>query len=224
VIKAREYPRPAPVGPQNNSHSERIIAVAAEIFLEKGYEQTRTAEIANRAKLSKRELYANFKDKKDILTAVIGQLQAEIHAEANISWSSTDDLRKVLTRAGTQIHQFMSSQRFGKLFRIVAAETLHDRVSAHEFYLLGPDTGRKNTALFIKRHMKEGSLRKADALKAADDFLDLVIGARHLTAVVLGQKQKTLHSRSHVEHAVDMFLSYYGVQKKPMARYLAKNQ
>jgi TetR/AcrR family transcriptional regulator, mexJK operon transcriptional repressor len=201
---------PGPLGSRTNDHAARIVCAAAEIFLGNGYEQTSTAEIARCAKVSKRELYANFTDKRDILAAVIAQMQSEIQTEANISWSSSDDLRRVLTRAGTQILQFMNSERFGKLFRIVAAETFHDPVSARRFYLLGPGMGRQNTAAFIKRHMRIGNLRRADPLKAADDFLDLVISARYLTAVVLGQRQRALQPRSHVKHAVDVFLSYYG--------------
>ena len=193
------------------NHQERILGAAAEIFLERGYEETSTAEIAGRAKVSKRELYSNFSDKRDILAAVITDLQARIQAEANISWSSSEDIRTVLMKAGNQIFAFINSERFCNLFRIVAAESFRDPVLARKFYLLGPGMGRKNTAAYIKRHMQAGDLRKADPLQAADDFLDLVISSRYLTAVVLGQNQNALLPRSHVKHAVELFLNFYGV-------------
>jgi AcrR family transcriptional regulator len=194
------------------NHQERILGAAAEVFLEKGYEETSTAEIARRAKISKRELYSNFSDKRDILAAVITDLQTRIQAEANISWSSSEDIRTVLMKAGSQILAFINSERFGNLFRIVAAESFRDPVTAQKFYLLGPGMGRKNTAAYIKRHMQAGDLRKADPLQAADDFLDLVISARYLTAVVLGQNLNAPLPRSHVKHAVEFFLNYYGVE------------
>jgi AcrR family transcriptional regulator len=202
---------PATNGTSSINHQERILRAAAEIFLEKGYEETSTAEIAGRAKVSKRELYSNFSDKRDILAAVITDLQARIQAEANITWSSSEDIKTVLMKAGSQIFSFINSERFGNLFRIVAAESFRDPVSAQKFYLLGPGMGRKNTAAYIKRHMQTGDLRKADPLQAADDFLDLVIGSRYLTAIVLGQNQNALLQRSHVKHAVEIFLNYYGV-------------
>src|SRR5947208_221856 len=155
-----------------NDHQGRILAAAAEIFLEKGYEETSTAEIARRAKVSKRELYSNFADKRDILAAVITQLQAEIQSKANISWSSTADLGKVLFKAGMQLREFINSEKFGKLFRIVAAESFRDPALAQRFYELGPGRGRRDTAAFMRRHMKAGNLRKADPLHAADAFLD----------------------------------------------------
>jgi hypothetical protein len=69
--------------------------------------------------------------------------------------------------------------------------------------------GRENTAAFLKRRMASGDLRKADSLQAADDFLDLVISARYLTAIVLGQNREVPQTRKHVKHAVEMFLGYY---------------
>jgi AcrR family transcriptional regulator len=202
--------KPDVAGDPKSDHPSRILAAAAEVFLEKGFEETSTAEIARRAKVSKRELYSNFRDKRDILAAVITQLQSDIQAQADVSWSSSGDLRKVLVEAGTRILTFINSEKFGKLFRIVAAESFRDPISARKFYALGPGAGRERTASFLRRHMKAGNLRKADPFQVADDFLDLVISARHLTAIVLGQEDGRQQARRHVHHAVDLFLKYYG--------------
>jgi AcrR family transcriptional regulator len=199
-----------------SDHRVRILEAATAAFLEKGYEITSTAEIARRAKVSKRELYAYFDDKRDILAAVITELQAEIQSQANISWSSSGDVREVLIQAGTNILRFLNSERFGKLFRIVAAESFRDPVSSRKFYMLGPAMGRKNTAAFIRRHMAAGTLRSADPLQAADDFLDMLVSSRYLTAVVLGQMRSFPKAQAHVEHAVDLFLTYYAAT--PQAR------
>jgi TetR/AcrR family transcriptional repressor of mexJK operon len=209
----REPKSSQPPGTRKIDHETRILGAATEIFLKKGYEETSTADIARRAKVSKRELYANFRDKRDILAAVITELQAGIQSRANVSWSSTDDVKKVLTQAGTQILEFINSEKFGKLFRIVAAESFRDPVTAQKFYRLGPGAGRDHTAAFIRRHMKAGNLRKSDPVRAADDFLDLIISAHHLTAVVLGQRVNGAQPRAHVKHAVDLFLRYYGTDE-----------
>src|SRR5215472_608075 len=115
-------------GKQSNDHETRILAAAAEIFFEKGYDETSTADIARRAKVSKRELYSNFADKRDILTAIITQLQSQMQSQADIGWSSTDDLRTVLLQMGTNLQEFVRSERFGKVFRIVAAGSFRDPV------------------------------------------------------------------------------------------------
>jgi AcrR family transcriptional regulator len=197
------------VGALRGDHRARILDSATEAFLENGYEITSTAEIARRARVSKRELYTYFQDKRDILVAVITELQNDIQSQANANWSSSGEVRQVLMAAGTEILQFMNSERFGKLFRIVAAESFRDPVSSRKFYLLGPAMGRKNTAAFLKRQMAAGKLRTADPLQAADDFLDMLVSSRYLTAVVLGQMRRLPKSHVHVAHAVDLFLKYY---------------
>jgi TetR/AcrR family transcriptional regulator, mexJK operon transcriptional repressor len=202
-----------PAGATRIDHRARILEAATAAFLESGYEIASTAEIARRAKVSKRELYAHFQDKRDILSAVITELQTDIQSQTDISWSSEGDVREVLKQAGTDLLRFINSERFGKLFRIVAAESFRDPVSSRNFYLLGPAMGRKHTAAFLKRHMAAGNLRSADPLQAADDFLDMLVSSRYLTAVVLGQLKSFPKLHVHVEHAVDIFLTYYGVTK-----------
>ena len=214
--------RPSPVA--RLDHRARILEAATEAFLESGFENTSTAEIASRAKVSKRELYIHFQDKRDLLAAAVAQLQADIQSQANVSWSSGGDLREVLSHAGIEILRFINSDRFGKLFRIVAAESFHDPVSSRMFYLLGPAIGRKNTAAYLKRQMAAGHLRTADPMQAADDFLDLLVSSRFLTALVLGQKRRLQKPHSHVEHAVDVFLSYYRVQTETQTTQKPKRQ
>jgi TetR/AcrR family transcriptional regulator, mexJK operon transcriptional repressor len=210
---------------EENGHRERILGAAAELFLENGYQETSTADIARRAKVSKRELYSNFEDKRDILSAVITELQGEISAQANISWLSSDDLPKVLMQAGTHLLDFISSEKFGKLFRIVIAESFRDPGTAQQFYRQGPRLGLDDTTAFMRRQMKAGNLRNTNPAQAADDFLSLVLGSRHLTTVLLGQLDDGPRAKIHVQHAVDIFLRYYGVyaaREKPNAKM--KNQ
>ncbi len=197
---------------QKKRHQERILSAAAEIFLRMGYEETSTADIARRARVSKRELYSNFADKRDILAAVITQLQDDMQSQADISWNSTADLRTVLIEAGTHLFEFIHSEQLGKVLRIVVAESFRDPVSAEKFYDLGPRRGRERTAAFMRRQMKAGNLRKANPLEAADDFLDLVVSSRRLTAIVLGQRLEGRSARTRVRHAVEMFLMYYGTE------------
>jgi AcrR family transcriptional regulator len=213
VIMGRTQSRNT-AGKPSNDHETRILAAAAEVFFEKGYDETSTADIAGRAKVSKRELYSNFADKRDILNGVITQLQDKMQAQADISWTSPGDLRTVLIEAGAQLVEFIHSDTFGKLLRIVVAESFSDPAAAERFYQLGPGRGRDRTAAFMRRQMKAGKLRKANPLEAADTFLDLIVSSRRLTAIVLGQPLKRGDPMARVCHAVDVFLRYYGTGLK----------
>src|ERR1700693_6235375 len=54
-----------------NPMQERILGAAFKAFTEKGYAATSTLDIATRAKVSKRDLYANFVSKHAVLVACI---------------------------------------------------------------------------------------------------------------------------------------------------------
>lgn len=51
---------------------ERLVAAAAEVFAERGYEGTRVQEVVRRAGLSTGAIYTNFRDKAELLLAAIG--------------------------------------------------------------------------------------------------------------------------------------------------------
>lgn len=193
------------------THRDRILTAASDAFLEKGFEQTSTADIARRAKVSKRELYALCRDKRALLAAVVVDLQSSMQSRMGSEWSSTEKPEVVLPNAAAAILDFILSERFGKLFRIVAAESYMSPEVAEEFYALGPHRGVKATAAYLRAQMNRGELRKDDAMRAADQFLDLVVGAQLMTAVILGQVDPAFPRKSHVRHAVAAFLRIYGV-------------
>lgn len=188
---------------------ERILNAASDVFLATGFEKTSTAEIARLAKVSKRELYLNFSDKRALLAAVVDDLQSGIGDRMDSLWASSDPMEDVLLNSAKVIQSFILSERFGKLVRIVAAESYHSPNIAQQFFETGPSAGRRATARYLKEQMKRARLRKADPMKAADDFLDLVVGAQQLTAVILGQISPTVPKPADVRHAVEVFLLIY---------------
>ena len=54
-----------------DSTRQRLLDAATEVYLEKGYEGTRVAEIARRAGLTTGAIYGNFESKADLLTAAL---------------------------------------------------------------------------------------------------------------------------------------------------------
>ena len=54
-----------------DSTRQRLLDAATEVFLEKGFEGTRVAEVARRAGLTTGAIYGNFESKADLLTAAL---------------------------------------------------------------------------------------------------------------------------------------------------------
>jgi AcrR family transcriptional regulator len=79
----------------------RIIGAAFHAFMEKGYAGTSTLEIATRAKISKRDLYANFPNKQAILVACIASRAARMRLPPDLpAPRSRDMLASILTAKG----------------------------------------------------------------------------------------------------------------------------
>jgi AcrR family transcriptional regulator len=69
---AREIAAPAPRGTLNEDRWEEILSVAAEVFLERGYEGSTVREIATRAGLlNQGSLYYYIDSKEDLLVAIL---------------------------------------------------------------------------------------------------------------------------------------------------------
>jgi AcrR family transcriptional regulator len=61
------------VRPTRGDVRARVLGAAAEVFLEHGYHQAPTAEIASRAGFTKGALYSNFGGKEDLFLALVEQ-------------------------------------------------------------------------------------------------------------------------------------------------------
>ena len=59
----------------------KILLVASELFMEKGFKNTSTREIAERCKITQPNLYHHFKNKKELYIAVIEQLTNNVQKD-----------------------------------------------------------------------------------------------------------------------------------------------
>src|SRR5260221_12964717 len=64
--------------PQDSERRQCIVAAAYAVLMEKGFAGASTLEIARRARVSKRELYAEFGSKAGILEALIAATSAKM--------------------------------------------------------------------------------------------------------------------------------------------------
>lgn len=69
MTEARRIASTAATSPERTR--QRLLDAATDVFLEKGYEGTRVAEIARRAGLTTGAIYGNFDSKAHLLTAAL---------------------------------------------------------------------------------------------------------------------------------------------------------
>ena len=104
---------------------QRILAAAFEAFQERGYAATSTLEIATRARVSKRELYALVGNKQEMLIAAIGHRAKRLQAPADMPMlRDRATLAQVLTAFGTQLVREVTDPTVVGVFRLAIAEAV----------------------------------------------------------------------------------------------------
>ena len=110
---------------------EALIASARELFTERGFAETPSGEIAERARVTRGALYHHFPSKRDLFAAVFERLEAELDA------ASTAAARKVLASGGNGLDAFAAGCR--AFLRFAAAPDYHRIALVDGLATLGPD-------------------------------------------------------------------------------------
>jgi AcrR family transcriptional regulator len=122
---------------------ERILTAAFEAFQERGYAATSTLEIATRARVSKRELYALVGNKQKMLIAAIGERAKRLQAPADMPMlRDRATLAQVLTAFGTQFVREVSDPTVVAVFRLAIAEAIQAPEVARTLDSIGRETSR----------------------------------------------------------------------------------
>ena len=102
---------------------ERILGSAFRAFTENGYAGTSTREIAAGARVSKRELYTLFEDKRALMTACVMTRIERIRPPADLPPARTRaELAEQLTRIGTAILREVGAPEAVAMIRLAVVE------------------------------------------------------------------------------------------------------
>lgn len=102
---------------------ERVLEAARRIFLERGFEGASIDEIAQAARSGKQTIYARFRNKRELFTAVVTRDVASRIAQSGSAVPSGATIEERLVSAGTFMLQgALAPERIG-LMRLAIAET-----------------------------------------------------------------------------------------------------
>ncbi len=138
---------------------QRILEAAFAAFMERGYAATSTLEIATRARVSKRELYALVGNKQEMLIASIRERATRLQAPADMPVPrDRDTLARVLTTLGTQLLREVSDPAVVAVFRLAIAEAVHAPEVARALDSLGRETSRAAVRAIMTQARASGLL------------------------------------------------------------------
>jgi AcrR family transcriptional regulator len=122
---------------------ERILEAAFRAFRKSGYATTSTLEIATRARVSKRELYALVGNKQELLIACISERARRLEVRADLPvLRNREALVQVLTSFGTKFVQEVSDPAVIAVFRLAIAEAVEAPEVARALNSIGREASR----------------------------------------------------------------------------------
>jgi AcrR family transcriptional regulator len=155
---------------------KRILGAALSAFMEGGFAQTSTLEIATRARVSKRELYSLFGNKEAMLVACITERAQRLKAPADLpELRDRETLAKVLTVFGTKLLTETTDPVVVAVFRLAISETVHAPKVAQALDLMARRPTRDSLRT-IMANARSAGLLHGDPEAMTEKFLGLLWG------------------------------------------------
>jgi len=168
-------PVPAPAPPADLSVRDRILGAAFESFIENGYAGTSTLQIATRAKVSKRDLYANFADKQAMLVACIARRSARMGLAPDLpAPRDAKMLAAVLVGFGSTLVREVSHPTVLATFRLAAGEAERSPEVARTLHEGAREPSVKALADFLARAQTARLLGGGEPMEMATQFIALL--------------------------------------------------
>jgi AcrR family transcriptional regulator len=189
---------------------DRILDAAFTAFMKSGYAASSTLEIATRARVSKRELYALVGNKQAILIACIGARARRLQVPADLPVpQDRETFARVLTSFGTQLVREITDPTVIAVFRLAIAEAVHAPEVAQALDSIGRETIRAALRQ-IMAQAREAGLLNGGTAELAEQFGGLLWG-NLMVSLLLGvaERPNSREIAARVRDATAAFLQLH---------------
>jgi len=203
-----ELAMPTPLRPTRKV--DLIMAAAGRLFRERGYGNTSMDAVAGEADVSKATLYVYFSGKRELFAAVVAAEGDRNSGPLLAGEAGQEELRARLLRFGRTILDLLLAQETVATYRMVAAEAARFPELGRDYYDNGAARLLARLEALFAGAMSNGSLRKAHARRAAEQFVGLIRGDLQLRALLGVPTEASASQQDAVVRAgVDTFWRAY---------------
>ncbi len=203
--------------PKSKVTREAIIAVARELFLEIGPDVP-VEVIATRARISKPLLYRQFRDKDDLIEAVLGretdQTASQTTSQQQAGKYGTTELAEALVAFGVRYVRLLNDQLRGWGHIIVSMLPRHPDL-ARRFFEMGPAKDHAYLIALIAAGVAQNILVVDNPAEAAGDLLGSWLGIPGLEINLRAREPMTDDEiATRVERGVARFMQFHAAQEQ----------
>jgi len=192
-----------------SARTDTLIGAATRVFLRDGYGGASIDKVASEAGVSTRTIYERFKNKADLLGAVISRL-VDRDMATGLATEELDRLepRQALTVIGQIITGRACDPESAALFRIVATEAQRFPELAAKMRCSAKQSVDDAVARYFRKQVHRGTLMLADPERAASLFLQMVCAELHQCLLFgTADDMAKLDFTAHLQQVIDIFLN-----------------
>jgi len=188
----------------------RILEAAFSAFMQRGFAETSTLEIATRARVSKRELYAEFDSKEDVLVACIEERAKRLKLPVDLpELQNRADLGRTLVAFGSQLLRELSDPTVVAVLRLAIAEVVRSPEVSQTLNDVAIATSRAALREIMRRAGAAGLLG-GPAAEMAEHFFGLLWGSKMLGLLLnITERPSVGEIMRYAEKAASSFLLAY---------------
>ena len=184
-----------------------LINAATRVFLREGYGLASIDKVAAEAGVSTRTIYERYKNKADLLGAVISRLVDRTSAALATAELNRLEPRAALSLIADSITSRARDPDAAALFRIVATEAQRFPALAAKMRENNKQCVDNVVVNYLRAQVARGELTLADPDRAATLFLQMICSELHESLLFGGEAAVArLDCKAHVEHVIDIFL------------------
>jgi AcrR family transcriptional regulator len=191
---------------------QRILEAAFSAFMERGFAESSTLEIATRARASKRELYAQFGSKQEMLAACIEERAKRLRMPAD--WpelSNRETLSRALVAFGTNLLREISEPTVVAVFRLAIAEAVRAPEVASALNNVGIAASRFALHDLMTR-ARAAKLVGGEPAEMAEHFAGLLWGSQMINLLLrVAERPAPREIARRAEAAAAAFLRAYAL-------------
>ena len=199
-----------------NPVRRRIVDAAFSLFAERGYAQTSTLEIATRARVSKRELYALLGNKQEMLVACISERAKRLRMPEDMPLvHERETLARVLVSFGTRLLREVCDPAVVAVFRLAIAEAERAPEVARALDTVGRESSRVALREMLAQARSSGLL-EGDPAEMAGQFTALLWGNLMVSLLLrVADAPNETEIKRRARNAATAFLRLYPPLAKP---------
>ena len=196
-----------PVRMTAKTRREQIVAVAAELFSQKGFSGTTTKEIADEAGVSEAIIFRHFATKDALYNAILDYKvsQASERMRANLNEAATrKDDDAYFGSLAYEMLEFHSRDR--TFMRLLLFSALEGHDLSEIFFNSTAREMRNHIRRYIRQRINDGAFRPVDPAVAARAFVGIVLNQAQVRNIFRDDDLR-LSNRQMADRFVDLFLS-----------------